>query len=658
MRRRSGARQPLDSEGDQASTSHSILRRQRLTTNPVLSAIPTQAATTSSLPPEKKRGSFLGGMRTLGASRSFEVTEPSTTMANDFNGVDITASSSSELPSSQCVTPPRRSNPLGESHANTVVSVRRSPHTPSTPSIFIADESSSTPSKNEKAQQIRSILQQKKDMLIQLLDKKSEQDKMVHRLKKQVIHLKMQIKDESYNAGKEVIQLHAAEQQQKSQSIVLDELVHETLSGVSTLERDFINVNNDFFKRFYRLPEGITQFLLSSTNPSAPLSSDNNSDRNCVEPPSFVYVDPVQVGYLKKSVIDSRMSILRLEKQMLYLKGLCEQVAKSLQEDLQDVLRNKSDMEREYNHQIEQLHKDQLSLHETLAIQLDCKEKDLNVLIHEVMKKKAQNQELRTSVSTCQTEKASLESEIINQISILTKETEDMERRHREQLKEKEKEIKYLQQSMDDMNAQYRESGLVLNYAHIQRLLTMQDSSATFSFSGDDTNSIDKDSNEETVSLIDRGNTPLDLNRIFQCGAADFIVQEKKATISFLDEDDYKRLRGVVEKLTQAKELLSLLPSLPYHLTLIFSMVTKTMSHIVSDETLLKGSNPHFRYERSLGYLREAISNMLTPYHLDESIHKLAAKVMRKDLKAVRQNRTDKRVSFLQYDTFADNALH
>jgi hypothetical protein len=233
-----------------------------------------------------------------------------------------------------------------------------------------------------------------------------------------------------------------------------------------------------------------------------------------------------------------------------------------------------------------------------------------------------------------------------------------MERRHREQLKEKEKEIEYLQQSMDDMNAQYRESGLVLNYAHIQRLLTMQDSSATFSFSGDDTNSTDKESSEEIVSLIDRGNTPLDLNRIFQCGAADFIVQDTKATTSSLDEDDHKRLRGVLEKLTQAKELLSLLPSFPYHLTLIFFMVTKTMSHILSDEALLRRSNLHFHYERSLGYLREAISNMLTPYHLDESIHSLAAKVMRKDLKAVRQNRMDKRVSFLQCTTFADNALY
>jgi hypothetical protein len=73
-----------------------------------------------------------------------------------------------------------------------------------------------------------------------------------------------------------------------------------------------------------------------------------------------------------------------------------------------------------------------------LAKHLDCKEQDLNLLIHEVMKKKAQNQELHTAVATCQTKKATLESEIINQITILAKETKDIEHRHCEQLKEME----------------------------------------------------------------------------------------------------------------------------------------------------------------------------------------------------------------------------
>ena len=74
-------------------------------------------------------------------------------------------------------------------------------------------------------------------------------------------------------------------------------------------------------------------------------------------------VDPVQLGYVEKSVIDLHMNILQLEKQMLYMKGLCEQVAKSLKEDLQDILWNKSDIEHEYNHQVEQLHNNQPSLH-------------------------------------------------------------------------------------------------------------------------------------------------------------------------------------------------------------------------------------------------------------------------------------------------------
>ena len=75
-----------------------------------------------------------------------------------------------------------------------------------------------------------------------------------------------------------------------------------------------------------------------NTTPSTPLSSDDSNDQNYSEPPSFVNVDPVQLGYMEKSVIDLHMNILQLEKQMLYLKGLCEQVAKSLQEDLQDIL--------------------------------------------------------------------------------------------------------------------------------------------------------------------------------------------------------------------------------------------------------------------------------------------------------------------------------
>jgi hypothetical protein len=38
----------------------------------------------------------------------------------------------------------------------------------------------------------------------------------------------------------------------------------------------------------------------------------------------------------------------------------------------------------------------------------------------------------------------------------------------------------------------------------------MQDSPAKFSFSGDDTNSIDKECSEEIVSVFDHGNNALD----------------------------------------------------------------------------------------------------------------------------------------------------
>lgn len=643
--------QSLDHDGDQSSSSHSILRRQRRTTN---TAATTPTITPMNLrQPEKKR-SYFGGVSTLGAARSFEVIEPAAVASSINNDIDIAASSSSELPSPRCITPTRRLN--SESRTSAVANACRSPDTPS---MFVAHESSSCPSKQEKVQNLRSILQQKKEILFQLVDKKSEHDKMLHRLKKQVIHLKMQIKDESYNAGKEVIKLHEAEQQQKSSSIVLDELVHETLSGVSELEREFINVNYAFLKRFYRLPEGMTNFLMSNStsSSSAPFLADNSGIHNNMEQPSFVYVDPVQVGYLKKSVIDSRMSILRLEKQMLYLKGLCEQVAKSLQEDLQDVLQNRSAMDREYNHQVEQLNKDRQSLHETLVLRLACKEKELKALIHEVMIKQAQNQELRNAVSTCQTEKALLESDMINQISILTKETEQMEYAHNKHLKEKDKEIKYLQRSMDDMNAQYRESGLVLNCAHIQRLLTMQDSSATFSFSGDETTNNEKSSSEGAAALFDAGETPLDLNSIFQCGSTDLIVQENETSTSLLQEDENKLLRQVAWKLGQVVELLTLLPLFPYQTTLIFSKANETMNHILSDDILLRPDH-NCKNERTLGCMRGTISNMLKPFSLDESMHNLAAKVMLKDLKAARQRRMNRRVRFLPTDNIAENFIY
>jgi hypothetical protein len=84
--------------------------------------------------------------------------------------------------------------------------------------------------------------------------------------------------------------------------------------------------------------------------------------------------------------------------------------------------------------------------------------------------------------------KTTLQSAINNQITIFAKETKDMEHRHCKQLNEKGNKIKYLKQC---------------NYAQIQCFLKMQDSSATFSFSGDDTNSMDKgDADDQWLIIV------------------------------------------------------------------------------------------------------------------------------------------------------------
>ncbi len=160
------------------------------------------------------------------------------------------------------------------------------------------------------------------------------------------------------------------------------------------------------------------------------------------------------------------MSILQLEKHMLYLKGWtgCQITPGRLARHSLKQVRYWAWIQPS-NRATSQWPTITAPLHKTLVTHLDCKEQDLNVLTHEVMKKKAQNQEWNNTVATCQTKKPTLESEINNQITILAKETKDMEHRHCEQLNEKENKIKYFQQS---------------NYAHIQCFLKMQDSSATF----------------------------------------------------------------------------------------------------------------------------------------------------------------------------------
>mmetsp|Transcript_475 Transcript_475/g.695 ORF Transcript_475/g.695 Transcript_475/m.695 type:complete len:412 (-) Transcript_475:2295-3530(-) len=323
------------------------------------------------------------------------------------------------------------------------------------------------------------------------------------------------------------------------------------------------------------------------------------------------------------------MSIMRLEKQMSYLKGLCEQVANSLQEDLKDVLESKSVMQREYQHQVKQLDNERQSLHETLALHVDRKERELAALTAEVMAKKDQNKELRDAVSTCQTEKAQLESEMLNQMYVLEGEKEIMEQIYHENLKKKDREIKYLQQSMDDMNAQYRESGLVLSDLHIQRLLTLQDSSATFSFSNED-NRNDGDNSEKIITT--GSDSTLDMKSIFQCGSMDMIEVAKSPLFN-----DSKSWINVHRKLRHVIDLLAILPLFPDQLKLILTKSIDTI-HIILEDMAWE-TNHHDGKEPTLRYFRGAISAILKLCCLDESIHSLGVKVLMHDLKVVREKR-------------------
>lgn len=577
-------------------------------------------------------------LKQAGRSRNFANDEKSRVSVGAARSFEIIDNNDSVFATEDEVTPCTPTRRLG-SQPRAAVVIEDSPDTPGllTPNTAVTDTSLSSPSKQDQVNQLRSMLQQKKELLYHLATNKSNQDQMLHRLKKQVIHLQMQINDESYNAGKELIKLYTVEQQHLLKSLFTADFFHET-SGITALEGEFIYLNDALLKRFYRLPRGLANFITSSaTNcpPSDALDAQDvtttfhsNNDATATAT-NFVWVDPVKVGYLKKSIIDSRMSIMRLEKQMSYLKGLCEQVANSLQEDLKDVLESKSVMQREYQHQVKQLDNERQSLHETLALHVDRKERELAALTAEVMAKKDQNKELRDAVSTCQTEKAQLESEMLNQMYVLEGEKEIMEQIYHENLKKKDREIKYLQQSMDDMNAQYRESGLVLSDLHIQRLLTLQDSSATFSFSNED-NRNDGDNSEKIITT--GSDSTLDMKSIFQCGSMDMIEVAKSPLFN-----DSKSWINVHRKLRHVIDLLAILPLFPDQLKLILTKSIDTI-HIILEDMAWE-TNHHDGKEPTLRYFRGAISAILKLCCLDESIHSLGVKVLMHDLKVVREKR-------------------
>ena len=487
--------------------------------------------------------------------------------------------------------------------------------------------------------ELRQQLNDKKIELVRLVKKKNSQDQTIHALRRKLAQLHMQSKDTAYESGKTMIGLHHSADE-RGRPMVLSptgssaQRHDQYMSVALRLEEEFKVIHDDFLRRglsppvipVFASPAKLRLHQSKSNNGFSDVSLDNENEHTILQPlglletdpvivasPSgelhdlaspvgsptphlrpkaheknLVWVDAVQVGFLKKHALDNRLVITRIEKQISYLKQICEQIIASLREELAEVARSHHLTGGEMHNQLKVLDEARANVEEHLKTNVICKEEIAKRLSEEVEAKKLTNKILKDSVTELETHKAQLEMDLMNQLTMLTREHEESEERYVTDLARKKSRIATLEQEMRRLQVEYLKSGLVLDPTHLRRLISVEQS--------------------------------------FSYGMSSFDQQEESPRKGAFDSNDTRAYQWnqVFAQLKAATQMLSILQEFPDQIDSIQIAVAGILAELSSSSLQDATLNSH----------GDALTDMSRSLRFDSELRNLAIKAIRHDIQA------------------------
>ena len=183
-------------------------------------------------------------------------------------------------------------------------------------------------------------------------------------------------------------------------------------------------------------------------------------DESKFNPNDFVCLEATYIRRLCQQVYDSTMTKKRMEKQLPFVKGMCDQVVESLRDKLASVEHIQAHVEHQHLNVLSSKSAEQAQLELSLSSRLQQATEALSRLEQEVEQDNFTGKALRDALTQVETEKAQLELLLLNQLSTMHAEKKEMEEEYQHQLQLKNELATHMQATMERTRFNYRASGL------------------------------------------------------------------------------------------------------------------------------------------------------------------------------------------------------
>jgi DNA repair exonuclease SbcCD ATPase subunit len=241
-------------------------------------------------------------------------------------------------------------------------------------------------------------------IIVDLEREKDDVEHSLHAAQSENNKLKMRIKEESYGIGAEMIKV----------------LMHEDIEGASMSE-----LEEEFREAFEEPDKTMIEKISSQVKARAPMNITSDGK---------VTVDAHKLALMKQTLIQLKVTSGRTEKQIGFVKGICDQIVESLRQELKDLELEKAEFEKDLLNQISSINSAKSEMEEDLRTKLHVKEAELqnmekssgSRMKHDADVSDESDQEMKQMIADLEEQKRTLENEFSNTVQERDKQIQEL----------------------------------------------------------------------------------------------------------------------------------------------------------------------------------------------------------------------------------------
>jgi len=174
----------------------------------------------------------------------------------------------------------------------------------------------------------------------------------------------------------------------------------------------------------------------------------------------FVCLDANYVRRLCHQVLDFTVARKRMEKQLPFVKGMCDQIVETLRDQLASVEQAQAQVEHSRLNELSTKSYEQHSQKEHLSTRLSFLFKEIIKYQNELEQENYTNKALRDAVTIVETDKANFEMTMLNKLSSMHAEKEEISEEYQHQISLKSELATHMHETTERTRFNYRASGL------------------------------------------------------------------------------------------------------------------------------------------------------------------------------------------------------